>query len=398
MTIRIAALAAVVTGASLSMFSVAQARPLGVRFPEIAGPGQTSAVASPSWHHRDRDPKLVEFDAPGSATTSSAICKPYCGTTSENINARGTIVGYFTDAKVVPHAFIRNRQGDISAFDAPGAGIGAFLNEGTYAESVNDREAVAGYFQDVRLRYHGFIRNPNGAFVTFEAPGAGAQAGQGTYINVLNDYGEAAGGLYDANNVGHAFVRSPEGKITQFDPPGAVFSEAIGLNALGTTTGVYYDAANALHGFERRGDGTLTTFDAPGALPGQQGGTEPTGIDIEGAISGFYVAKSDEIPHGFLRFPNASFVTFVVPSSTTTYVATINDFGTLIGGYFYPPAGSGPRAFERTLSGKIVRFDAPGAGTLIYQGTIPAAINDAGVIAGWWRGPDYVAHGFVRYP
>ena len=78
------------------------------------------------------------------------------------------------------------------------------------------------YFQDAHLRYHGFIRYPNGAFVAVDASGAGAKAYQGTFVTSLNDCGETAGGFYDSQNVGHSFVRSPEGKITLFDPPGAV--------------------------------------------------------------------------------------------------------------------------------------------------------------------------------
>jgi len=398
MTIRNAALVAVLLGASFSMTSVAQARPVGMRFHEVSGRGPTSAVTSANSRRGGSDPKLIDFDAPGAATTSSKICKPYCGTTSESINVQGTIAGYFTDAKVVPHAFIRNRQGDIYEFDAPGAGLGPYLYEGTVADSINDRGVVAGQFEDAHLRYHGFIRYPNGTFATVDAPGAGTMANQGTFFNAVNDGGETAGGLYDANNVGHAFVRSAEGKITQFDPPGAVFSEAISLNARGTAIGVYYDAGNTLHGFVRRADGTLATIDAPGALTGGGAGTEPAGIDYEGDISGFYFAKSDGEPHGFLRYPNGSFVTFLVPGSFATPVGAINDFGTLIGGYFDAPAGGAPRGFARTLSGKFTSIDAPGAGTLDYQGTVPAAINDAGIIAGWWRDSNYLAHGFVRYP
>ncbi|MBD5657141.1 MAG: hypothetical protein IAI50_18475 [Candidatus Eremiobacteraeota bacterium] len=378
------------------MISVAQARPLGMRFHEVFGPGPTSTVTSPTSPRRD--PKVIEFDAPGAATKSSKICKPYCGTTSTSINVQGTVAGYFTDSKVVPHSFIRNRQGDFYVFDAPGAGLGPYLYEGTYAASINDRGVVAGQFEDAHLRFHGFIRYPNGTFATVDAPGAGGKANQGTFVTAVSDYGETAGGLVDANNVVHAIVRSAEGKITQFDPPGAVFSQVVGLNARGTTTGIYYDAGSTLHGFVRRPDGTIVTVDAPGAVTGGGAGTEPSGIDYEGVISGYYIDASDGSPHGFLRYPNATQVTFIVPGSLVTFVAAINDFGTIIGGYFDAPAGSGPRGFERSLSGKFTSIDAPGAGGLVYQGTVPVAINDAGVIAGWWRDPKYLAHGFVRNP
>src|SRR5271156_1221096 len=75
--------------------------------------------------------KLVEFDAPGAATSVSTVCGGNCGTFAYANNDHGVVVGSFTDEFVVPHGFVRKRDGRIITFDAPGAGLGSFLNEGT---------------------------------------------------------------------------------------------------------------------------------------------------------------------------------------------------------------------------------------------------------------------------
>jgi probable HAF family extracellular repeat protein len=65
--------------------------------------------------------QLIEFDAPGAATASSPACYPDCGTVPNGINDLGVIVGFYTDANIVPHGFLRTPGGKITSFDAPGA-------------------------------------------------------------------------------------------------------------------------------------------------------------------------------------------------------------------------------------------------------------------------------------
>ncbi len=47
---------------------------------------------------------------------------------------------------------------------------------------------------------------------------------------------------------------------------------------------------------------------------------------------------------------------------------------------------------------KIITFDAPGAGTAVYQGTFVSGINAVGAIVGWYVDGYYAGHGFVRWP
>jgi hypothetical protein len=198
--------------------------------------------------------ELIRFDAPGAATVSSPTCAGLCGTTAFANNNAGDIVGSFTDTNVVPHGFLRRPDGRIISFDAPGAGLGAGLDQGTIAYGINDLGVIAGQFQDAGNVFHGFVRFPDGSFATFEAPGAGTGAYQGTVAYNINLEGATAGVYFDGSNVEHGFVRSHTGEITTFDPPdsvGTMVCEETCLNLEGAITGFFQDASNTIHGFVR---------------------------------------------------------------------------------------------------------------------------------------------------
>jgi len=52
--------------------------------------------------------------------------------------------------------------------------------------------------------------------------------------------------------------------------------------------------------------------------------------------------------------------------------------------------------FVRARDGGITTFDAPGAGTNQYEGTLALSINPAGVITGLFVDANNVHHGFLR--
>ena len=221
--------------------------------------------------------QLIEFDVPRAATVSSPVCAPLCGTVAYANNSEGAIVGSYTDKNVVPHGFLRTVDGNIISFDAPGAGLGAGLDQGTVAYSINDLGVIAGQFEDNNNVFHGFVRYSDGHFATFDAPGAGTGAGQGTLAYNINLEGATAGVYFDGNFEEHGFVRSVNGGIATFDPPGSVGTmvcEETCLNLEGQITGFYVDGNDTIHGFLREPDGTITTIDAPGRGTGAFQGTE----------------------------------------------------------------------------------------------------------------------------
>jgi hypothetical protein len=356
-------------------------------------PAQTQHLRSPS-------SRIIVFDAPNAGTTSVPECAPFCGTQPLANNDEGAIVGTYTDANVVPHGFLRTPRGEFISFDAPGAGLGAKLDEGTVAVAINDFGVVAGQFEDANITFHGFIRYPDGSFVTFDAPGAGAVPGQGqgTLAYSLNLEGTTAGIYIDASGVQHGFVRSPFGKITGFDPPGSIYTfvcEETCLNAAGEITGTYVDAIGVQHGFLREPDGTMTTFDAPASLGG--GGAS---INEEGTITGYY-ADTDGMYRGFLRSRGGAISTFALTDPATgavqnTGVFSINLFGAVTGIYF--DASFVFHGFSRSADGKIARFDAPGACTNCTQGTRPSTNNAEGEVVGWEADANNLLHGFLWIP
>src|SRR5712692_5600348 len=65
-----------------------------------------------------------------------------------SINPDEAITGNYTDARSASHGFLRANDGAITAFDAPGAGTGAF--QGTVPASINPAGAITGSYSDAK--------------------------------------------------------------------------------------------------------------------------------------------------------------------------------------------------------------------------------------------------------
>ena len=166
---------------------------------------------------RSRDGSFTIYDAPGAGTGAGQ------GTRAYSINPSGTITGHFTDSVNVAHGYVRSDQGVITVFDAPGAGTGP--GQGTFPavspHLINPNGAITGYYFDSAFVYHGFLRDRNGVITTFDAPGAGTGFLQGTQSFAISPSGQITGFYFDATDAVHGFLRDEEGVITTFDLPGA---------------------------------------------------------------------------------------------------------------------------------------------------------------------------------
>lgn len=76
-------------------------------------------------------------------------------------------------------------------FDVSGGGTGAF--QGTSPEENNDAGLIVGNYMDGNSVNHGFVRTPKGKISTFDVTGAGNQ-------------GTITGYFTDANGVNHGFI------------------------------------------------------------------------------------------------------------------------------------------------------------------------------------------------
>lgn len=344
---------------------------------------------------------LIEFDVVGASPTLG-------GTQPLDINDAGSVVGTYVDANFVPHGFVRAPNGRVTSFDAPGAGLGAGLDQGTIAYGINDAGTIAGQYQDPDDVFHAFIRSDTGSFTTFQAPGAGTGAFQGTLAYDINATGTTAGYYYDTNYFSHGFVRSRDGHLAAFEAPdavaagyGTIVCEQSCLNAAGAVTGWYGDASFTAHGFVRSPDGHITGFDAPGAARGMgQGfGTFASSIDAEGIITG-YVVTSSNVAYGFTRTPDGHISEYSSPAASTaagegTTAFSINDLGMETGDAY--DSNNAMHGFER-VAGRFLTINAPNAGLGSGQGTRPSTNNLEGFVTGWYVDASNANHGFVWVP
>lgn len=131
------------------------------------------------------------------------------GTAAIGINEEGTIVGGYTDANGLNHGFIRARDGTITTFDVPAAGTLAGQGTIITTATINGEGVVTGNYLDANNVSHGFVRNEDGSISTFDAPGAAMVAGIGGTTPISNNAADWITGYYfDANGVGHGFLRT----------------------------------------------------------------------------------------------------------------------------------------------------------------------------------------------
>jgi hypothetical protein len=260
---------------------------------------------------RSPEGKFTTFDVPGGIVG---------GMNAIALNLEGTIVGYYLDQNSVFQPFLRRPDGAFETWTGPGA-CEASPSTGCYgsaAFSINIFGTIAGGFGDNSGNFtnHGLVRSREGKLTSFEVPGAGIGPYQGTGSPgssvPVNQFGAIAGYYIDASNVVHGYLRSPWGEFTTFDVPnegsqgiGCYNDCSVGLNDWGAITGYYLDANNVYHGFVRDPWGKVTSFDAPGAntSPGSYSGTFPVSINDEGAITGYYL-DANNVNHAFLRLPS----------------------------------------------------------------------------------------------
>jgi hypothetical protein len=301
--------------------------------------------------------------------------------------------------------------------DAPGADTTPGDFNGTYPQSINDRGVITGGYQDMNSVFHGFLRSPNGTLTTFDAPGAGTSSYTGTSPTSINDLEVATGWYTDANGFDHGFLRSPEGKFATFDAPnaGGYGTFPVAINLEGAIVGYYTDSNYVFYAFLRNPDGSIKTFAGPGACDASTStgcyANEATNINILGTVVGNY-SDINFIGHGLIRRADGKLITFDAPGAggvTGSYQGTgcpgcpagLNIWGTIAA--TYTDANSVAHGFVRSPSGEFTTFDAPGAGNGPYQGTgcfsdCPVSLNDWGAITGIYIDGNNIYHGYIRSP
>jgi uncharacterized membrane protein len=174
------------------------------------------------------------------------------------INASGAVTGTYIDNNGVYHGFLRDPSGSITILDAPGAGTAA--EQGTELRGVNTSGTIAGGISvgtvnGVVGASHSLVLVTSGTYTIFDPPQAGAHS---SIAEAINDSGAVVGTYRDANLVRHGYLRQPDGTFISFDDPEAAQlplsttddgTNPRSINANGVVVGFYADANGVRHGF-----------------------------------------------------------------------------------------------------------------------------------------------------
>ena len=230
-----------------------------------------------------------------------------------------------------------------------------------------------------------------------------------TIPNSINASGTVTGYYFHPRKLGippvHGFLRDRDGTFTTFSVPGATESELgtlpLSINQAGAVTGVFETGDRRALNVERRGflrhpDGTVIAFDVPGSK-GSDIGTSPVSINDAGEIAGVYENIDMNFRrHGFLRAPDGTITSFDGPTMFDTVPADINRAGTITGWWndtFF-------HGFLRSRDGTFTTFDVPPSSDVPNPiRTFPTSINSAGAVTGnYLNETEFIRHGFVRAP
>jgi hypothetical protein len=241
-----------------------------------------------------------------------------------HINAGGEIAGIYSDVAGFDRSFIRSADGAITTFN-PGGSSGS-----TELTDINVRGTVVGIYTTTNNfpPAQAYLRDRDGAMTAFDIPGS-------TFVfpESINDLGEITGFYFYENStqVG-GFLRSPGGMVATFDYADGIVPLAI--NRAGTTIGWYGPATGPEIPFVRAADGVITPYIVPGGMVY----TLYMGLNQAGFITGSYTVENTQNPteplylmRAFVRSPHGVISTFVVPGADSTTATGINNLNVVVG-------------------------------------------------------------------
>ena len=138
---------------------------------------------------------------------------------------------------------------------------------------------------------------------------------------------------------------------------------------------------------------TVATLAPPNAIA-----TYPMGVHGN-AIVGSYVDGIVGGTHAFSLSPQGTYTEFAAPEADPnagTVAVAIDDAG-IVSGYFYDVRGI-KHAFVRFVNGQVVTIDVPGAPFPDFRDTAFVAVNGEGTGIGYYIDYQYIYGGFARTP
>jgi probable HAF family extracellular repeat protein len=245
-------------------------------------------------------------------------------TNAQGINARGDVVGIYTDTSGLNHGFLWS-GGEFATIDVPEARV-------TAARAIGPNGEIVGTYQRVsesgNIPSHGFLLTAQGKFLSMDFPGHANTIPQ----RILAD-GTVLGCYHDADLMAsmHGMMMSRDG-VAELPEGMSMHNGATPNGKL--IVGLYTDMMDGRDkGYLYEG-GTLTPLEVPGSTS-----TAAWDINPAGVVVGVFNDAAGA--HGFM-FDGTRFSRIDVPGATTTRVFGINPRGDIVGAYVQ---GERTRAF-----------------------------------------------------
>ena len=257
----------------------------------------------------------------------------------------------------------------------------------TYVRGINARGDILGSYTDADGVGHDFLLH-NGVYTNIDYPGHGVARAR-----AINARGDIAGRFTDANGTDHGFLLR-DGKFTQIDYPGASGTWARGIDNAGDIVGSHFNGVGIEHGFILK-DGIFHNIHVPSSSCEHVGMAQDNGR----AVAGSFCNASDGMLYGFVRTRQGEFQTINFPGQglICTGARWINERGDVVGPYSKvknpDECGSANTHGYLMRDGKFVTIDPPGA-----VSTQPDAINDDGQIVGLYSDKAGAMHGYRAIP
>jgi hypothetical protein len=250
------------------------------------------------------------------------------------------------------------------SIDVPGA-------VGTRAFGINARGDVVGSYTD-QTGTHGYVRS-DGAFTTIDYPGAATTEAWG-----INPRGDIVGRYTIAGVAGiGGFLLSP-GAYIDISIPNHMITLPTKIGASGEIVGCFHDtsALRDMYGYVQRGNKVTTfalpTVTAPTGSSAMHNGVMPGGRMVVG-----FTSPSATTSRGYILTQD-TFTLVDFPGSTFTQVWDLNPLGTLVGQYI---ANGRTNGFYLDADG-YETIDVPSSTMTVArginpQGDIVGVYNDA---------------------
>jgi probable HAF family extracellular repeat protein len=236
-------------------------------------------------------------------------------TNAQGINARGDVVGIYTDTSGLNHGFLWS-GGEFATIDVPEARV-------TAARAIGPNGEIVGTYQRVgesgNIPSHGFLLTAQGKFLSMDFPGHANTIPQ----RILAD-GTVLGCYHDADLMAsmHGMMMSRDG-VAELPEGMSMHNGATPDGKL--IVGLYTDMMDGRgKGYLYEG-GTLTPLEVPGSAS-----TAAWDINPAGVVVGVFINAAGA--HGF-TFDGAQFSRIDVPGATATRVFGINPRGDIVGAY-----------------------------------------------------------------